>query len=167
MLMFLFVYISRSRANSNILTRRLCRNRSCDDNELYRSNSFKFERFRRDDMNDVVVNTLPKQVTDSVPSRFSLFRNSFECKQNDRFAVCVCQYDARSPNKLVFNPYSPVPDCIGTCASAQCSDDATLPMCNGHSRHGIGIRSGIALTLNYFRLHFRVDPRWAYLIWID
>lgn len=57
------VYIFRSRANSNILTRRLCRNRSCDDNELYRSNSFKFERFRRDDMNDVVVNTLPKQVS--------------------------------------------------------------------------------------------------------
>lgn len=60
---FSVVYTFRSRANSNILTRRLCRNRSCDDNELYRSNSFKFERFRRDDMNDVVVNTLPKQVS--------------------------------------------------------------------------------------------------------
>lgn len=54
----------RSRVNTNILTRRLCRNRSCDDNELYRSNSFKFERFRRDDGDGaaVGVNTLPKQV---------------------------------------------------------------------------------------------------------
>lgn len=55
----------RVRGNSNILTRRLCRNRSCDDNELYRSNSFKFERFRRDDVNEAAaaINTLPKQVS--------------------------------------------------------------------------------------------------------
>lgn len=55
-----------SRVNTNILTRRLCRNRSCDDNELYRSNSFKFERFRRDDTDaaTVSVNTLPKQVSE-------------------------------------------------------------------------------------------------------
>lgn len=59
--LYLFV---RSRVNTNILTRRLCRNRSCDDNELYRSNSFKFERFRRDDSETLTmaVNTLPKQV---------------------------------------------------------------------------------------------------------
>lgn len=60
----LFAYF-RSRVNTNILTRRLCRNRSCDDNELYRSNSFKFERFRRDDTDAAIVsvNTLPKQVS--------------------------------------------------------------------------------------------------------
>lgn len=58
-------FLSRSRVNTNILTRRLCRNRSCDENELYRSNSFKFERFRRDDTDAgiVSVNTLPKQVS--------------------------------------------------------------------------------------------------------
>lgn len=57
-------YVDRSRVNTSILTRRLCRNRSCDDNELYRSNSFKFERFRREDANDgAVANTLPKQVS--------------------------------------------------------------------------------------------------------
>lgn len=55
----------RVRSNSNILTRRLCRNRSYDDNELYRSNSFKFERFRRDDTNESNINTLPKQVWSS------------------------------------------------------------------------------------------------------
>lgn len=34
----------------NLLTRRLCRTRRRrDDNELYRSNSFKFERFERKD----------------------------------------------------------------------------------------------------------------------
>lgn len=60
--------LHRSRVNTNILTRRLCRNRSCDDNELYRSNSFKFERFRRDDGDGaaVGVNTLPKQVRYSI-----------------------------------------------------------------------------------------------------
>lgn len=93
-------FVRRSRVNTNILTRRLCRNRSCDDNELYRSNryvfrfsvyfqyrmcfchnfllfcffsllfpiplnSFKFERFRRDDTDAAIVsvNTLPKQVS--------------------------------------------------------------------------------------------------------
>ncbi|XP_055600679.1 uncharacterized protein LOC129749668 [Uranotaenia lowii] len=33
--------------SGNIITRRLCRNRRGEDNELYRSNSFKFERFER------------------------------------------------------------------------------------------------------------------------
>lgn len=42
----------------NLLTRRLCRTRRRDDNELYRSNSFKFERFERKDVNG----TLSKQV---------------------------------------------------------------------------------------------------------
>lgn len=61
----IFLFGFSSRVNTNILTRRLCRNRSCDDNELYRSNSFKFERFRREDTDaaTVSVNTLPKQVS--------------------------------------------------------------------------------------------------------
>lgn len=62
--LFLFqsVFVCSVRSNSNILTRRLCRNRSYDDNELYRSNSFKFERFRREETNESNINTLPKQV---------------------------------------------------------------------------------------------------------
>ncbi|XP_055380634.1 probable serine/threonine-protein kinase DDB_G0288147 [Condylostylus longicornis] len=38
--------------SGNILTRRLCRNRRGEDNELYRSNSFKFERFERKEVNE-------------------------------------------------------------------------------------------------------------------
>lgn len=70
--LFLFQIFIRSRVNTNILTRRLCRNRSCDDNELYRSNSFKFERFRRDDADSatVAVNTLPKQVSRTLYLRY-------------------------------------------------------------------------------------------------
>uniref|UniRef100_A0A182WFY1 Uncharacterized protein n=1 Tax=Anopheles minimus TaxID=112268 RepID=A0A182WFY1_9DIPT len=37
------------KSSGNIITRRLCRNRRGEDNELYRSNSFKFERFERKD----------------------------------------------------------------------------------------------------------------------
>ncbi len=40
--------------NGNIITRRLCRNKQMDDNELYRSNSFKFEKFKRD---EVILNS--------------------------------------------------------------------------------------------------------------
>lgn len=48
----------------NILTRRLCRNRRRDDNELYRSNSFKFERFeRKENNNDGGVDTVRKTVS--------------------------------------------------------------------------------------------------------
>lgn len=54
----------RPRSSGNILTRRLCRNRR-DDNELYRSNSFKFERFERKDGNETGTETiLSKQVSD-------------------------------------------------------------------------------------------------------
>lgn len=54
----------RPRSSGNILTRRLCRNRR-DDNELYRSNSFKFERFERKDGNETGTETISsKQVSD-------------------------------------------------------------------------------------------------------
>lgn len=52
----------RSTTNSNIITRKLCRNRRIDDNELYRSNSFKFERFKRKDIAES-SNTLPRPVS--------------------------------------------------------------------------------------------------------
>ncbi|XP_055695258.1 uncharacterized protein LOC129797033 isoform X2 [Lutzomyia longipalpis] len=52
------------RSAGNILTRRLCRNRRRDDNELYRSNSFKFERFDRKESQEVGGSeTLPKQIS--------------------------------------------------------------------------------------------------------
>lgn len=44
------------------ITRRLCRGRRSEDNELYRSNSFKFERFVRGRDETIVSNTLEKQV---------------------------------------------------------------------------------------------------------
>lgn len=52
----------RSNMNGNIITRRLCRNRQMDDNELYRSNSFKFEKFKRDEVISN-CNTLPRPVS--------------------------------------------------------------------------------------------------------
>uniref|UniRef100_A0A182FM62 Uncharacterized protein n=1 Tax=Anopheles albimanus TaxID=7167 RepID=A0A182FM62_ANOAL len=49
--------------SGNIITRRLCRNRRGEDNELYRSNSFKFERFERRDPTGTGTRTmLRKQV---------------------------------------------------------------------------------------------------------
>uniref|UniRef100_A0A182J8N5 Uncharacterized protein n=1 Tax=Anopheles atroparvus TaxID=41427 RepID=A0A182J8N5_ANOAO len=49
--------------SGNIITRRLCRNRRGEDNELYRSNSFKFERFERKDPMETGTRTmLRKQI---------------------------------------------------------------------------------------------------------
>ncbi|EAT43634.1 AAEL004962-PA [Aedes aegypti] len=47
--------------SGNIITRRLCRNRRGEDNELYRSNSFKFERFERKEQGGTGSRTLRKQ----------------------------------------------------------------------------------------------------------
>lgn len=46
------------------ITKRFCRGRRTEDNELYRSNSFKFERFVRgkEDTSTIAGNTLEKQV---------------------------------------------------------------------------------------------------------
>ncbi|KAI8125313.1 hypothetical protein FF38_14493 [Lucilia cuprina] len=52
-----------SGSGGNIITRRLCRNRRRDDNELYRSNSFKFERFERKEYLEELADTLQKQVS--------------------------------------------------------------------------------------------------------
>ena len=58
-----FCFDFRPRTGGNIWTRRLCRNRRRDDNELYRSNSFKFERFERKDGSELGGSeTLRKQV---------------------------------------------------------------------------------------------------------
>ena len=54
---------NRPRSSGNILTRRLCRNRRRDDNELYRSNSFKFERFERKEINEIGTETLHRKVS--------------------------------------------------------------------------------------------------------
>ncbi|EDW26115.1 GL25357 [Drosophila persimilis] len=51
----------RLSGSGNIITRRLCRNRRREDNELYRSNSFKFERFERKECLQELSNTLQKQ----------------------------------------------------------------------------------------------------------
>lgn len=56
-------YRPRLGGSGNIITRRLCRNRRREDNELYRSNSFKFERFERKECLDELSNTLQKQVS--------------------------------------------------------------------------------------------------------
>ncbi|GAB0088604.1 uncharacterized protein DMENIID0001_030610 [Sergentomyia squamirostris] len=62
------------RSAGNILTRRLCRNRRREDNELYRSNSFKFERFdRKEGQEQAGCETLPKQVSYNTHSSFSVF----------------------------------------------------------------------------------------------
>lgn len=53
---------NRSSGGGNIITRRLCRNRRREDNELYRSNSFKFERFERKEYLEELADTLQKQV---------------------------------------------------------------------------------------------------------
>ncbi|XP_037931658.1 uncharacterized protein LOC119666452 [Teleopsis dalmanni] len=44
------------------ITRRLCRNRRREDNELYRSNSFKFERFERKECIEELSDSLQKQI---------------------------------------------------------------------------------------------------------
>lgn len=54
-----------SGSGGNIITRRLCRNRRREDNELYRSNSFKFERFERKEYLEELADTLQKQVSES------------------------------------------------------------------------------------------------------
>jgi len=56
-------YSPRLSGSGNIITRRLCRNRRREDNELYRSNSFKFERFERKECLEELSNTLQKQVS--------------------------------------------------------------------------------------------------------
>ncbi|XP_054730030.1 uncharacterized protein LOC129238842 [Anastrepha obliqua] len=48
--------------SGNIIMRRLCRNRRHEDNELYRSNSFKFERFERKECIDELTDTMKKQI---------------------------------------------------------------------------------------------------------
>lgn len=63
MSLLLSSYRPRLSGSGNIITRRLCRNRRREDNELYRSNSFKFERFERKECLDELSNTLQKQVS--------------------------------------------------------------------------------------------------------
>ena len=48
-----------------ILTRRLCRNRKYEDNELYRSNSFRFQKFERSN-DDAMARGINKQVSGEI-----------------------------------------------------------------------------------------------------
>lgn len=59
-------YFYSSGSGGNIITRRLCRNRRREDNELYRSNSFKFERFERKEYLEELADTLQKQVSGTI-----------------------------------------------------------------------------------------------------
>mgnify|MGYP006364733895 CR=1 FL=1 len=57
-----FSFFSFSNRPRSILTRRLCRNRKYDDNELYRSNSFRFQRFERG-IDDMTARRMNNQVS--------------------------------------------------------------------------------------------------------
>ena len=78
-----------------ILTRRLCRNRKYEDNELYRSNSFRFQRFERSG-DDAMARGINKQVSDEIWTVHSLFTaksahlmnyKSDECRLNEPFTL--------------------------------------------------------------------------------
>ncbi|XP_050093517.1 uncharacterized protein LOC126576333 [Anopheles aquasalis] len=76
--------------SGNIITRRLCRNRRGEDNELYRSNSFKFERFERRDPTGTGTRTmLRKQI--SVCDDYSL-PIDFVKKRPSSFDPCLVQH---------------------------------------------------------------------------
>uniref|UniRef100_A0AAG5DQZ5 SH2 domain-containing adapter protein D n=1 Tax=Anopheles atroparvus TaxID=41427 RepID=A0AAG5DQZ5_ANOAO len=76
--------------SGNIITRRLCRNRRGEDNELYRSNSFKFERFERKDPMETGTRTmLRKQI--SVCDDYSLPLD-FVKKRPSSFDPCLVQH---------------------------------------------------------------------------
>ncbi|XP_058053776.1 uncharacterized protein LOC131205617 [Anopheles bellator] len=76
--------------SGNIITRRLCRNRRGEDNELYRSNSFKFERFERKDPSETGTRTmLRKQI--SVCDDYSL-PIDFVKKRPSSFDPCLVQH---------------------------------------------------------------------------
>ncbi|XP_050081356.1 uncharacterized protein LOC126568776 [Anopheles maculipalpis] len=78
------------KSSGNIITRRLCRNRRGEDNELYRSNSFKFERFERKDPMDTGARTmLRKQI--SVCDDYSL-PIDFVKKRPSSFDPCLVQH---------------------------------------------------------------------------
>ncbi|XP_053659765.1 uncharacterized protein LOC128708809 [Anopheles marshallii] len=78
------------KSSGNIITRRLCRNRRGEDNELYRSNSFKFERFERKDPMETGARTmLRKQI--SVCDDYSL-PIDFVKKRPSSFDPCLVQH---------------------------------------------------------------------------
>ncbi|XP_021707813.1 uncharacterized protein LOC5565745 [Aedes aegypti] len=74
--------------SGNIITRRLCRNRRGEDNELYRSNSFKFERFERKEQGGTGSRTLRKQI--SVCDDYSL-PIDFVKKRPSSFDPCLAE----------------------------------------------------------------------------
>lgn len=90
--------MQRSGSGGNIITRRLCRNRRRDDNELYRSNSFKFERFERKEYLEELADTLQKQVSEvyKKKNKQQIFLIYYICncqiEWNDEIMVCLLNH---------------------------------------------------------------------------
>ncbi|KAL9872020.1 SH2 domain-containing adapter heavyweight isoform 2-T5 [Glossina fuscipes fuscipes] len=97
-----------SGSGGNIITRRLCRNRRREDNELYRSNSFKFERFERKEYMEELADTLQKQI--AICDDYSL-PVDFVKKRPSSFDPCLAEalptnpenWTAASPQKEFVN----------------------------------------------------------------
>ncbi|XP_055908363.1 uncharacterized protein LOC129943135 isoform X2 [Eupeodes corollae] len=90
----------------NIITRRLCRNRRREDNELYRSNSFKFERFERKECNEEFADTLQKKI--SICDDYSL-PIDFVKKRPSSFDPCLAE---AIPNPETWVAPSPLSDLV-------------------------------------------------------
>ncbi|XP_017114404.1 uncharacterized protein LOC108137294 [Drosophila elegans] len=87
-----------SGSGGNIITRRLCRNRRREDNELYRSNSFKFERFERKECLEELSNTLQKQI--AICDDYSL-PVDFVKKRPSSFDPCLAEAIPANPEHWI------------------------------------------------------------------
>nr|XP_013101135.1 unnamed protein product [Stomoxys calcitrans] len=87
-----------SGSGGNIITRRLCRNRRREDNELYRSNSFKFERFERKEYLEELADTLQKQI--AICDDYSL-PVDFVKKRPSSFDPCLAEALPTNPENWV------------------------------------------------------------------
>ncbi|XP_068159179.1 LOW QUALITY PROTEIN: uncharacterized protein hwt [Drosophila tropicalis] len=88
----------RLSGSGNIITRRLCRNRRREDNELYRSNSFKFERFERKECLEELSNTLQKQI--AICDDYSL-PVDFVKKRPSSFDPCLAEAIPTNPEHWI------------------------------------------------------------------
>ncbi|BFG03056.1 uncharacterized protein DMAD_02402 [Drosophila madeirensis] len=88
----------RLSGSGNIITRRLCRNRRREDNELYRSNSFKFERFERKECLEELSNTLQKQI--AICDDYSL-PVDFVKKRPSSFDPCLAEAIPSNPEHWI------------------------------------------------------------------
>ncbi|XP_050331897.1 uncharacterized protein LOC126760358 [Bactrocera neohumeralis] len=84
--------------SGNIIMRRLCRNRRHEDNELYRSNSFKFERFERKECIDELTDTMKKQI--AICDDYSL-PVDFVKKRPSSFDPCLAEAIPTNPEHWI------------------------------------------------------------------